>query len=965
MNSRLCLASFALFLLGPCLPVTGDAAIAGTKQSPSAVRDGESQIQNLLLDTTPVVSLPAKAIVVSSRPLPKPETEVVYLSGRGKDDAVCWEFFCTAGQRSGEWSKIPVPSCWELQGFGAYGYQKDPLKEQGRYRHRFQVPASWLGKVIRIVFEGSMTDTDVWINGKSAGPIHRGAFFRFNYDITKLVNIGGENLLEATVSKYSANEGVNNAERRGDYWNFGGIFRPVTLQVLPASYIERTALDARADGTFVMEVFLGGDVSAVDCVTARIPGLAKSFRIVPTAGKAVLRTRVTGQKNWTAETPNLYQFEVTAVAKGKALHTTVGRFGFRTIEVRERDGVYVNGQRIVLKGCCRHSFWPESGRTLSDKINNEDVLLLKEMNMNAVRMSHYPPDTYFLDQCDELGLYVLDELPGWQHSYDSSELSKTFVEAMVTRDVNHPSVLFWDNGNEGGWNLALDGEFEKWDPQQRRVLHPFALSGGLFTGHYPDYAALQKHCAEGTVYMPTEFTHALYDGGGASGLEDYWEVMRKCKTCAGGFIWAFLDECVVRTDKNGVFDSCGNLAPDGIVGPHREKEGSFYGIRQIWCPVAVQEEALPALKVENRYDFTNLAQCKFEWSLAKFSIGQAGHTIGDRGVLAGPSVPPHASGTLTLNLPDGWREADVLYLTARNPEGRDLWTWSWRLNRGLKLAKAGPGSVEVQDGAAIQVRTGALNLTFSKETGCLASAGRFAFGNGPRFVASTVERVEAGLGKDQKMKYNTAMVDLSAQGKLLSLTQHMDGSNAVVEAKYDGPLSDARWTVMPGGWIQLDYEYRLDRECEIVGVQFDYPEKQVKSFRWLGRGPYRVWKNRTTGGTWDVWQNTWNDTIPAESWVFPEFKGYFADWQWAVFETSEGKITAATEQEHSYLGVYRPNEGRDPKSTKVFTPPTGLAFLDAIPAIGSKFIEPARRGPQSQPNKAPGSCKRTVYLRFD
>ena len=891
------------------------------------------------------------------------ETEVHYLSGHDKDDAVPWEFFCTAGRNSNVWTKIPVPSCWELQGFGAFGYQKDPLKEQGKYRHRFQVPAAWQGKVIRIVFEGSMTDTEVTINGQSAGPMHQGGVYRFKYDITKLVKLGAENVLEATVSKYSANESVNAAERRGDYWNFGGIFRPVYLEALPPAFVERTALDARADGSFAMEVFVGGDAQGVDRVTAQIPGLTEPFSAAPEGGKAVLRTKVSGQKNWTAETPNLYRVNVTLSSKGKPGHVVSDRFGFRTIEVRDGDGVYLNGKRIMLKGCCRHSFWPESGRTLSDPVNREDIKLLQEMNMNAVRMSHYPPDIDFLEKCDEMGLYVVDELGGWSHCYDT-EVGTKLVEAVVSRDVNHPSIVLWDNGNEGGWNTALDGEFAKWDPQQRRVMHPWAVSGGINTKHYPDYDLNNKLCSGTTVYMPTEFLHGLYDGGAGAGLYDFWETMRASKVSAGGFIWAFLDEAVKRTDENGRLDSRGDLAPDGIVGPHREKEGSFNAIREIWCPVQVRGD-LPALTVENRYDFINLSACRFEWQTATFSMDKAGHTVLARGAVAGPSVAPGASGALRLDLPADWRNADVLYLTAKNPEGRDLWTWSWRLNRAIDVAKPGVGKVEVSDGTELKIRTAGMELTFSKQTGLLVKAGKFSFGNGPRFVASSRGKVDDGVDKNNQPKFKTAMVDFSGQSKLVSLTHRMDGASAVVEGKFEGPLTEARWTILPGGWIQLDYQYSLGSECDLAGVQFDYPENQMKSIRWLGRGPYRAWKNRTNGLTWDVWQNAWNDSIPGESWLYPEFKGYFGEFQWAVFQTSEGAITLLTPQEHCYLGVYKPHEGKQPKGAEVFTPPTGLALLDAIPPIGNKFMGPEKVGPQSQPNPAPGTCRRTVWLRFE
>src|SRR6185436_9627493 len=192
-------------------------------------------------------------------------TEIRYLSGTGKDDAVLWDFYCTEGRKSGAWTKIRVPSNWETEGFGAYQYggdharESNPFpKEQGKYKLSFAAPQTWKNRVIRLVFEGSMTDTEVWVNGKTAGPVHEGSFYRFKYDISLLLNYGQTNLLEVTVSKESANASVNNAERRGDYWNFGGIFRPVYLEVLPESFIDWTAINARADGSFSVDVNLQG-----------------------------------------------------------------------------------------------------------------------------------------------------------------------------------------------------------------------------------------------------------------------------------------------------------------------------------------------------------------------------------------------------------------------------------------------------------------------------------------------------------------------------------------------------------------------------------------------------------------------------------------------------------------------------------------------------------------------------------
>ena len=368
------------------------------------------------------------------------QTEKVYLSGTGSDNTKQWEFMCTGGMNANKWTKIAVPSCWELQGFGKYdyGFAKDSVrgKEKGLYKHRFNAPASWKGKVINIVFEGVMTDAEVKVNGKLAGEVHQGAFYAFKYDITKLLKYGKENLLEVTVAKHSANQSVNEAERKADFWIFGGIFRPVWLEVLPAMYIQQIKVDAKADGNFSAIIPVSG---VANKATVKIYS-EKGEMVDEIVGNDfsdswihfVFNKKINDIKTWTTENPNLYKAEFSIYNNGKIIHTVSQKFGFRTVELKQRDGIYVNGVKMKFKGVNRHSFRPETGRTTSKQISIEDVLLMKEMNMNAVRMSHYPPDGHFLEVCDSLGLFVMDELAGWHGNYDTKTGTKLLKEMMLS-----------------------------------------------------------------------------------------------------------------------------------------------------------------------------------------------------------------------------------------------------------------------------------------------------------------------------------------------------------------------------------------------------------------------------------------------------------------------------------------------------------------------------------------------------
>ncbi len=897
------------------------------------------------------------------------ENEILYLSGRGPEDAVQWQFCCTGGRRSGQWTTIPVPSCWEQQGFGTYNYgldgtshdpEKKPLAdEQGKYKYTFEVPASWSNRTVRLVFEGSMTDTEVLVNGKSAGPIHQGAFYRFKYDITGLLAFGGENTLEVNVSKRSANKSVNDAEREADYWIFGGIFRPVYLEALPKQFIDRVAIDAKADGSFLVDVYCG-NIADADNVIARIQtthgqSLGEQFEAQLPAGaeKITLRTKVTGHKTWSAETPNLYKVRLTLRKGSEEIHAIVQRFGFRTFEVRAGDGLYLNGQKIKLKGCDRHCFHPDTGRTVSRQQSYEQAALLKEMNANAIRMSHYQPDAHFLDAADELGLYALDELAGWQKAYDT-EVGRKLVKELVTRDVSHPCVLFWDNGNEGGWNTQLDGEFAKYDPQGRSVLHPWEKFSNIDTKHYIGFDELRDRAKGDTLFMPTEFLHGLYDGGSGAGLEDFWNLMYASPVSAGGFLWAFADEGVARTDKGGLIDVAGNLAPDGIIGPYHQKEGSFFTIKEIWSPVHIDIDKLTpdfdgTLKVENRYDFTNLNECKFACQLVRFPAPDAESAPAlHEYKVSSPDIAPHNEGTLNIELPEDWREADALYLTATDKNGSRIWTWSWPLKKpadyaGKYVTKSEGAFSAAEDGDQLSITAANTVIKFSKKDGSLLSVtdsgSEFSFGGGPRLIQ--------GFGEFE------------------ALSHKQDGDTYVVEVAYHRNLQKAVWTIYPSGWIKLDCRYEMKGSFDIIGVTFDYPEEKVNSAKWLGAGPYRVWKNRLKGTQFGLWQREYSKSIPAVTWDYPEFKGYYADFNWAVLDTDDGDITLLTSNDNLYLALYRPPDGPYPARTALEIDDHGIAFCKAIPAIGTKFSKPIHRGPQGAPNRATGEYETTIYLKFD
>ena len=944
---------------------------------------------------TTLLSTLALATTLAAQNLP--QTERQYLSGRGCDDMVEWDFFCTDGRNSGKWTKIGVPSCWELQGFGTYQYgitfygkafPEGIADEKGMYKYEFEVSEKFRGQQVNLVFEASMTDTEVKVNGRKVGAKHQGAFYRFSYNVTDFLKYGKKNLLEVTVSKESENASVNLAERRADYWNFGGIFRPVFLEVKPAVNLRHIAIDAQMDGSFRANCYtnISNNGMSVRAQISDSKGKKLTETTVPVKAGGdwtSIQLNVSNPALWTAETPNLYKAHFSLLDKnGKVLHNETETFGFRTIEVRESDGLYVNGVRINVRGVNRHSFRPESGRTLSKAKNIEDVLLMKGMNMNSVRLSHYPADPEFLEACDSLGLYVMDELGGWHGKYDTPN-GVRLIEGMIERDVNHPSIIWWSNGNEKGWNTELDGEFHKYDPQKRPVIHPQGNFSGFETMHYRSYGESQNYMRLPEIFMPTEFLHGLYDGGHGAGLYDYWEMMRKHPRCIGGFLWVLADEGVKRVDMDGFIDNQGNFGADGIVGPHHEKEGSYYTIKQLWSPVQIMDTSVDRqfdgkLSVENRYDYLNLNTCRFLWKQVKFPLAtdvpNAGTKVVKQGEVQGSDIAAHSAGILDLKttiLPD----ADALFVTAVDKYGHELWRWTFPIDKlnqvKEELSPLSGKATYTETDNDLTVKANNHTFVFSKKDGQLKGVSvnnrKISFANGPRFIGA--RRADRSLDQfynhdDEKAKEkDRTYSEFPDAAVFTKLDVREDGGNLIITANYKlGNLDKAQWTINPSGIVTLDYTYNFSGVVDLMGICFDYPEEQVISKRWLGAGPYRVWQNRIHGTQYDIWENDYNDPIPGETFTYPEFKGYFGDVSWMNIRTKEGTISLTNETPGTYIGIYQPRDGRD--RLLYMLPESGISVLNVIPPVRNKVNSTDLCGPSSQPKWVNGPQTGRIVFRF-
>nr|WP_315153167.1 glycoside hydrolase family 2 TIM barrel-domain containing protein [uncultured Flavobacterium sp.] len=918
----------------------------------------------------------ASIFILSSQSNRAQETDKVFLSGKDFEHPAKWEFYCTDGNNSKKWTTINVPSQWELEGFGEYTYgrwykelnQKEPSKEEGFYKYEFDVPNDYKGKEVVIAFGGAMTDTEVKINGKLAGPIHQGGFYEFKYSITSLLKLGSKNLLEVHVSKHSANKSVNAAERRTDWWLFGGIYRPVWLEVSPKAHITHIAADPKMDGSIAVTLDLKNisknatvEATIVDVKDGKTFPVA-SFPIKKGSVQEVIKTQWQNVKPWNPESPNLYTLKLALKQNGTTIHEYQERIGFRTLEFKKKDGIYVNGTKIIMKGINRHSFWPEGGRSTSERISVMDVNLLKDMNINAVR-GHYPPDDHFLAVCDSLGLFVLNELAGWQNSYDT-KLGTQLVRETVERDVNHPSVIIWDNGNEGGWNNEVDKVFEQYDPQKRIVVHPWADFNGWDTHHYPTFLTGVHRFGNGeNVFFPTEFMHGTYDNGHGAGLEDFWNHYKQSPLFAGGFMWAMLDEAVKRSDWTGdaKFDSKGSLAADGILGPHREREGSFYTVKEVWAPIQfapkqISEKFDGSFLITNDYLFSNLTTCKMEYRVMKsdknlfYSAAKPKAIASDK--IEIPSIEPGETRKIKFAVPANFFEGDFLEITAKDQFGREIYTWTWPIHKADYYVNQ------------------FLLTEKSSEKATVTKQGNQAVLNG----ADVSVTLDTATGEIITIKNKTNIIPLTngpktigMKAKVKDVQVSQDGDKAICTVSYSGGLHSIKWIMEADGRFKMEllaltnatnnggfdgaaFEDAIDK----FGITFSFPEKGVTGIKYFGKGPYHVWKNRIKGTTYGVWEKAYNTTITGESFenlIYPEFKGYHANLLGANLEAGENSFKVFSASDNVTLRLFTPDEPKNsfPGSYPQPKFPEGdISFMYEIPAMRD-FKPLTQQGPSSQP----------------
>jgi len=634
-----------------------------------------------------------------------------------------------------QWKKIPVPSNWEVQGYGIPIYvnasyefnQKNPTppdipdslqQNAGLYRKTFDLPTSWQGEKVYLHLGAVKSAFKLYINGKFVG-MGKDSKLASEFDITPYIS-KGKNLIAMEVRRWTD---ANYLECQ-DMWRFSGISRDCYLYMRPKVHLYDLSISAGLDKNYtngklttLVEVWnetpsdaskYQVEVSLFDKEQLLYQEQKETIGLKKVFGKTELQfeAQLPQVRAWSAETPYLYRLQMVLYdAQGKVKEVVNRPIGFRTIEI-EGANILVNGKRILFKGVNRHETDPHTGQVVSQEQMENDVKQMKALNFNAVRTSHYPNDPYFYDLCDKYGLYVMDEANIESHGMHY-EMDKTIgndpvweyahllrMERMVKRDKNHPSVLFWSMGNESGngWNFYKGYQHIKGIDPSRPIHYELAhydwntdIESRMYR-RIPfliDYA-LSNHTKP---FLQCEYAHAM--GNSVGNFQEYWDVYEHYPKLQGGFIWDFIDQGLYKTlpngkklvtyggdygDKNTPSDN--NFLINGVIASDRSWHPHAYEVRKVQQEIGFQYQN-NQLILRNKHFFKDLSNYEIHWQLLKEGVSVQSGNITNLIVL------PQSEATFLLPpLKTDDKAEYILQCTARLKQDEGI------LKKGTELAFA-------------------------------------------------------------------------------------------------------------------------------------------------------------------------------------------------------------------------------------------------------------------------------------
>jgi beta-galactosidase len=611
------------------------------------------------------------------------------------------------------WHDITVPGNWEMAGFSAATYDQ-PDNAIGLYRLWIDIPAEWKGRNVMVNFDGIQNGAEVFLNGQPVNVdepswdrpnYHEAGFDPFQADLTPAVKFGGKNLLAIRVTKNTSSVDLDT----GDYFLLGGVYRTVTLFSVPVTHIRDYAVRTKIlPGSNKAELRVIVDIEkpvSGGKVSMQLEGYPLLDAAVDPQGRVELVQTLENPKLWSAEYPNLYPLNLDLKdEQGKTIEYIVQRVGVR--EVMIKDGIFlINNVPVKLAGMCRHDCYATLGSALNEEAWRKDIQLMKEANINAIRTSHYPYGAGFYDLCDEMGMYVADELAACWCNTKDERLAPAFAQRareMTRRDRNHPSVVIWAVGNEnkdGPNNKVAADEIKKLDPTRPRLVSckKAEESDVEFDDmHYVTPDDIRKANADPRrkripmIYLENPNNWEERNGADygcldlwAAIIDRTWQVVWNADYVPGSFHWEWADRAVADKCPEKIYDyfprtGINLVKVKGICDGFRNPRAWYYHVKMAFAPIRVDLKPQVAdgsvtINVTNHYSFTDLSEIKTTWHLFK-----EGREL--KSAVTHVALAPRTSGDIRLDLPAReLAQADALRIDFDHPEGRTIATYDLRL----------------------------------------------------------------------------------------------------------------------------------------------------------------------------------------------------------------------------------------------------------------------------------------------
>ena len=855
--------------------------------------------------------------------------------------------FYETGYDVSTWSDIKVPGSWELQKFDApiytdtrYPFPANPpyvptsYNPVGSYVCTFDYhPGNRAGELF-LTFEGVESAFYVYLNGVEVG-YSEDSRLDARFRVTKLLR-DGKNTLAVKVFRYSDGSYMEDQ----DYWKYSGIERNVYIEERAASRVEDYKLvaglkDDFTNGDFALELKPNAGCKKGTKIKVEVLDGTKivfekllSYRSAKDSLLSV-STTINKVKPWNAETPNIYTLRVTTLTEqGKVAESFAHKFGFRNVRIHQGQ-LQVNGVAVEIKGVNRHEHDPLEGRSISRESMIQDIVLMKQLGINAVRTCHYPNYSEWYELCTEYGLYVVDEANieshGMENHPDSTLANYADWEGafmsrmsrMVMRDRNHTSVITWSLGNESGYGKNFETIYhwtKNFDPTR-----PVQYEGGGITGvsdiYCPMYArpwALMQYVnsRQPRPLILCEYAHAM--GNSVGNFDDYWNIIRAHEQLQGGFIWDWVDQGFKGKDEKGndiwlyggdlgfvgikndtTFCQNGLMAADRTPHPHASQVKKTYAGIQ-FEPVQFSANEI---KVKNYFDFTTLDKYKLEWKL------EADGIVLDSGSMDFPFIKPHGSSVISIDFKKPLIAPATHYyltLTARLKEAavyadKDFvvsvgqWQLPWYKEPEYAGIKEQP--VLQQNDTTVTVTTSKAIYVFSSVRGELTSMvveGKELIKSGlvPNFWRGMTDNDianKAHLRCKEWHKPEFKMSDFKIAAERDKVT--ISSTCVVNQSKID-----LRYCIAGDGALQVKMHFtpaddKVLSEMPRFGMRVIL-DKSFDKFTWLGRGPGESYMDRKSGElvglySGDVWSQLHRYNRPQES-------GNKSDVEWASLRDQDG-----------------------------------------------------------------------------